>query len=265
MHARSTLPLGLPSGLHLGLSLALPLALGACVPGPLVVATPPGREPITNLDAMEDGQTELSGALGASVLLDDDGPSALFLDAATLGPPWTLAAAHSIDRFELRAAWNKTILWNQGNLGVGVRLPSLGAWDFAIDGGYAFGGYADTFTIEEGDESEAAELREPGTYSYAYRMHAPYGRARAVYRVRDGVSIPLALRMSHAWTQNQGGVLPQELQQQSFPELSVGVILTPPRTCLQAGVGIHYTVLPDVYAPMVQGALSCVFAVKERT
>lgn len=242
----------------------LTLGLGACVPMPHVIVTPPAREPITNLDAMEAGQTEVSGSLGLAVATDGEQVEVGGLDYPSLGSPWTLAAAHSFRRVELRGAFNQTLLWNQGNLGVGVRLPSIGAWDFVVDGGYAFGRYESQFTIEEDDTHEAALARGPGTYDYAYRNHAPYGRARATYRVNDRISLPMSVRMAHGWTEDLGGVLPQELKQQSFPELSAGLVYSAQRGCLQAGLGVHYTVLPDVVAPQVQGALSCVFDVQNR-
>lgn len=229
------------------------LGLGACVSGPTVLVTAPAREPVSNLDAMAPGQTELSASLGVSLYADDKAVAVYPLDLPTLGSPWTLAAAHSVGPVELRGAYNRSLLWDQGKVGVGLRLPSLGPWDFVVDGGYAFGGYAGSYSV--GEDDDAREV------PYAYRMHAPYGRARVVRSVGDTLSVVGALRVAHAWTQPIEGVSAQNMEQQTFPELSLGLVHSAPKTCLQVGLGGHYVPVEQVHSVQLQGALSCAFDV----
>lgn len=258
--------------LLVGASVALAGIVAACAPrGPTVIPFHPPREPITGLDLVEEGETEISGSVGAFVGYSAEyGVEVVPLDLILWAPPWSLGVNHGLERLELRVLAGQHLLGHQASLGVGYKLHSEGRWDVVADAALAASRYEDRFEVPRDDfvdtaggSSEPAAqtnpsfaAREPGWYAYAYWVTAPSLRIRAVWRPNEQLSVPMAARVAHSRTGFGYGLFDFEQEQQNYVELSAGAVWKLPSTCLSLGGGVTATVYP-VPAPLVMASASC--------
>lgn len=259
--------------LTLGAFCTLSGVIAACGPtGPVVIPFQPPREPITGLDVVEEGETEISATFGGTVGVDQDRRLQLSpVDPYLLAAPWTVGLNHGLERIELRLLVGQHLLNHQGSLGVGYKLRSEGRWDVVADAALAASRYQSRFEVPDPDYVDTANgettpgsastnpsftSREPGWYAYAYWITAPSLRIRAVWKPSEQLSVPMAVRVAHSRTGFGYGLFDFEQEQQNYVELSAGVIWSFPETCLSVGGGVNATVYPFPSA-MASASASC--------
>lgn len=250
---------------------ALSGLVAACGPtGPIVIPFQPPREPITALDTVEAGETELSGNVGVGVTTPIGLWGAWNVQVAdpALISPWTLGLNHGLERVELRVLVGRHLLSHQASVGVGYRLPSAGRWNFIADAALAASRFESRFEVPSSNGADTAngdfdtspnpsfQVRDPGYYDYAYWITAPSVRARAVYQASPQLAIPLALRISHSRTGFGYGLYDFEQHQINYVELTAGAIWTPEKSCFSLGAGLTVNVLPYVDG-LISASASC--------
>lgn len=228
--------------------------------GPLVVAYPAPRDPLTSLDRLEPGQTEVSGAVvnalvptGSDVeILPADSAAGLIFDA-----PYKLSVAHAFGPVEIRALGTSNLQGRMFGGGVGVALPKLGAWTPILEGGYAFqrirGGYTVPAERDEAGEQIAEERQE----RYSYKVHAPYGRVRMVRELGPRFRVPVSLKVNRSLTQARYG-LDGPMPRETYTTLATGVVFDPGPGCLSLGFGVMLR-LEELGYPGIEAAASCAF------
>lgn len=235
--------------------------LVGCAARPLVMTFPPPKDPITSLDVVEEGNTELSANVASTLLWglgeDISGPP---FDLIMLAPGFGVGATHGLGRFELRARSGMTLLSWQASAGLGYRLPRAGRWDFVAGADLASWKYSSTFKVPDQSEwdpenpNRSYEARGPGSYPYSYRMFTPSAQVRAIWAPKPQLRVPIALRVGHSSAWAHEGLYDFELKRQEYISLTAGVIWKAERSCLSAGAGVT---LDQLFLPAVQGSLGC--------
>ena len=243
---------------RVSVGMLLGAGLVGCAPRPLVVPFAPPRDPITSLDVVEDGHTEVAVNVAHTAML-----VGLFrppFDLFMLAPGVSASATHGVGRFELRARSGMQMLSWQHSLGLGYQLPSAGRWDFVASADLATWSHQGTFKVPEESEWDqeedlrSYEARGPGAHPYSYRMFTPTFRARAIWAPKPQLRVPIALRYAHTGPWVSEGLYPFEETTQDYISLTLGAIWKPERSCISAGLGVT---LESLVLPTVQGSLSC--------
>ncbi len=257
--------------LTLGGFCALSGVIAACAPtGPVVIPFQPPREPVTALDPVAPGETELSANFGWGLTTPAGawGEWNVEMGDPALVSPWTVGLNHGFERVELRVLVGRHLLNHQASVGVGYRLPSAGRWNFIADAALAASRFESGFEVPRDDYVDTAngyvepstnpsfQARDPGYYDYAYWITAPSVRARAVYQATPQLAIPLALRLSHSRTGFGYGLYDFEQEQENHVELTAGAVWTPEKTCLSLGAGLTMNVRPYVDG-LISASASC--------
>lgn len=228
--------------------------LAGCAPRPLVMPLPPPREPITGLDVVDPGVTEVSGTLTHLPLaIGMRAP----IDPVALSLGYSGGLTHGVGPFEIRVLAGRHLLGQQASLGAGYRLPSAGRWDFVADAALASWKHSGTFTVppeeEWEDPNRSYEVRGPGKFAYAYRMLTPSVRGRAIWAPKPQLRVPMALRYSYSTPVQTQGLYRFEERERGHLELSVGLIWKPERSCVSLGGGLSIT----HGLPVVQASAGC--------
>jgi hypothetical protein len=138
---------------------------------------------------------------------------------------------------------------------VGVHGPSQGAWQTVLDVGYGWQRAEGVYTPED----ENGNALDP--VDYAYRLHSPTVRVRAVWQPNAQVMVPVSVTGSYTTTTNIRGLSEGQLRQQGYLDVGAGVIWDPGPGCLQWGAGLSL----DPRGPSLlrlNSDVSCQFSVR---
>lgn len=237
------------------LGLGLGLGLSGCA-GPRVVPYAAPVHGVSTLDPLEKGEVEIAGGV-ENVLYVEDGAFGIY--PAPLIQDWFFSPFRGhvgvgLGRVELGLNSSYTHKGLLSAATVGVHGPTQGAWQTVLDVGYGWQRSEGVYTPqdEEGNELDPVD--------YAYRVHAPTLRLRAVWQPNEQVMVPVSVTGIYSTTTNIQGLQAGQLRQQSYLDLGVGVIWDPGPGCLQWGVGLSVDPrLPSM--PRINSDVSCQFSV----
>lgn len=231
------------------------LALGGCA-GPQVVPYAAPIHGVSTLDPLDKGQVEFAAGVENYVIQDQD---VLLIVPSLLLEDWGLAPYRGhfgvgFGRVELGLNASYTHKGPLAAATLGVHGPELGSWESVLDVGYGWQRAEGVYTPKDDNGNELEQV------DYAYRLHAPSVRVRAVWQPLSQVLVPLSITGSYSTTSNIKGLSESQLRQQSYLDLGAGVIWDPGGGCLQWGVGLSIDPrYPKV--PRISSDVSCQFRI----
>ncbi|MFT5584206.1 MAG: hypothetical protein ACI9VR_001791 [Cognaticolwellia sp.] len=231
------------------------LSLGGCA-GPQVVPYAAPVHGVSTLDPLEKGEMEVAGGV-ENIAYAEEGLVAIV--PALLIQDWFSAPIRGhvgvgFGRVELglNSSYNHKGFLSAAT--VGVHGPTQGAWETVVDVGYGWQRAGGVYTPEDQNGNDLDEV------AYAYRLHAPTLRLRAVWQPNEQVMVPVSVTGIYSTTTNIQGLSPGQLRQQSYLDLGAGVIWDPGPGCLQWGVGLSIDPR-EPNLPRINSDVSCQFSV----